>query len=72
MHQSKTGADSLKHRLQSLFAFWLSVYRRPVAIHITAQQRRTTADMAFCSLFLAFLSNWGGQLVLLGLSLSEI
>jgi len=52
MHQSKTGADSLNHhRLQSLFAFWPSVYRRSIAIH-------TTVDMAP----LASLSNWGEQL----------
>ena len=62
MHQSKTGADSLNHhRLQSLFAFRPSVYRRSIAIH-------TTIDMAP----LASLSSWGEQLVLSGTSLSEI
>ena len=61
MQQSKTGADSLNHRLQRLFAFWPSVYRSPIVVH-------TTVDMAP----LASLINWGEQLVLSGISLSEI
>jgi hypothetical protein len=62
MRQSKTGANSLNHhRLQSLFAFWPSVYGRSIAVH-------TTVDVAL----LASLSNWGEQLVLSGISLSEI
>jgi hypothetical protein len=62
MHQSKTGADSLNdHRLQSLFAFWPSVYRRPIVIY-------TTVNMAL----LASLSNWGEQLILSWIGLSEI
>ena len=61
MRQSKTGAASLNHRLQSLFAFWSSVYCRPIAVHT-----------AVGTTFLAPLSNWGEQVLLSGISLSEI
>jgi hypothetical protein len=62
MHQSRTGADSLNHhRLQSLLAFWPSLYRNPIATH-------TTEDMASS----ASLSTWGEQLVLSENSLNAI
>jgi hypothetical protein len=62
MRQSKTEADSLNHPgLQSLFAFWPSVYHRSIVIH-------TTGDVAS----LASFGDWGKQLIFLGINLSEI
>jgi hypothetical protein len=69
MQQNKTGADSLNyHRLQSLFAFWARVYRRSIAIHIMAQQYRTTGDVVS----LASFGDWGEQLIFSGVSQGKI